>query len=196
MFLWFFRGSGPLLLGNPIFCDFSGGPDPLSLPLDPRMMYIYICTYRLACRRWVLFSAPFYFLRQCRFYLFLESSCCYHRETCTRSSDPSCAHAWSLLTHRNHQSSRRWDNLAPVHFPGQSCYLKKRSTRNYMLSQTKTIISLPNWCRLLINFPNRLKLDNIPGRFVLKKSKISRRQKKHTRNYPVGKEFKTVLLGN
>ena len=25
-----FRGSGSILLGNPIFCDFSGGPDPLS----------------------------------------------------------------------------------------------------------------------------------------------------------------------
>ena len=28
--LWFFRGSRPILLGNPIFCDCSGGPDPLS----------------------------------------------------------------------------------------------------------------------------------------------------------------------
>ena len=27
--LWFFRRSGPVLLRNPIFCDFSGGPDPL-----------------------------------------------------------------------------------------------------------------------------------------------------------------------
>ena len=28
--LRFFRGSGPLLLENPIFCGFSGCPDPLS----------------------------------------------------------------------------------------------------------------------------------------------------------------------
>ena len=25
--LCFFRGSGPVLQGNPIFCDFSGGSD-------------------------------------------------------------------------------------------------------------------------------------------------------------------------
>ena len=35
---WFYRGSGPVLLRNPIFCDFSGGgvrtPVP---PLDPYM---------------------------------------------------------------------------------------------------------------------------------------------------------------
>ena len=28
--LWFLRGSRPVLLRNPIFCDFSGGLDPLS----------------------------------------------------------------------------------------------------------------------------------------------------------------------
>ena len=33
----FFRGSGPVLLRNPIFCDFPGGPDPLYPPLDPPM---------------------------------------------------------------------------------------------------------------------------------------------------------------
>ena len=30
--LWFFRRSGLVLLRNPNFCDFSGGPDPLSHP--------------------------------------------------------------------------------------------------------------------------------------------------------------------
>ena len=36
----FSRGSGPVLQGNPIFCDFSGGgaPDPFPLPLDPPMV--------------------------------------------------------------------------------------------------------------------------------------------------------------
>ena len=34
--LWFFRGSGPVLLRNPIFLwFFRGGPDPLSPPLPP-----------------------------------------------------------------------------------------------------------------------------------------------------------------
>ena len=28
--LWFYRGSGPVLLRNPIFIFFQGGPDPLS----------------------------------------------------------------------------------------------------------------------------------------------------------------------
>ena len=32
-----FRRSGPVFLRNPNFCDFSGGPDPLSPPLDPPM---------------------------------------------------------------------------------------------------------------------------------------------------------------
>ena len=35
--LWIFRGFGSRLLGNPIFCDFSGGSDPLSPLLDPPM---------------------------------------------------------------------------------------------------------------------------------------------------------------
>ena len=40
--LWFYRGSGPVLLRNPIFCDFSwgGGSGPLPPPpphLDLRM---------------------------------------------------------------------------------------------------------------------------------------------------------------
>ena len=35
--LLFFRGSGPVLLRYPIFCDLSGNPDPLSPPLDPPM---------------------------------------------------------------------------------------------------------------------------------------------------------------
>ena len=35
--LWLFRGSGPLLLGNLYFCDFSWGPDPPVPPLDPPM---------------------------------------------------------------------------------------------------------------------------------------------------------------
>ena len=30
--LCFFRGSGPVVLGNPIFCDFQGGPDSLPTP--------------------------------------------------------------------------------------------------------------------------------------------------------------------
>ena len=38
--LWFYMGSGPVLLGNPIFfVIFQGGPDLLSPPLDPRMAY-------------------------------------------------------------------------------------------------------------------------------------------------------------
>ena len=28
--LWFLRGSGPVLLRNPLFVIFQGGPDPLS----------------------------------------------------------------------------------------------------------------------------------------------------------------------
>ena len=32
-----FRGSGSVLLENPIFCDFSGGSGPPALPLDPHM---------------------------------------------------------------------------------------------------------------------------------------------------------------
>ena len=32
--LWLYRRPGPVLVRNPIFCDFSGGPDSLSPPLD------------------------------------------------------------------------------------------------------------------------------------------------------------------
>ena len=42
-----FRGSRPVLLRNPIFCDFSGGgggPDPLSSPLDPHMHLNFLKT--------------------------------------------------------------------------------------------------------------------------------------------------------
>ena len=38
--LRFFRGSGPLLLENPIFCDFSGGARPPCPPLDPHMSWV------------------------------------------------------------------------------------------------------------------------------------------------------------
>ena len=44
MLAWFFRGSGPVLLKIPIFCDFSGGGGggggvrtPCPPPLDPPM---------------------------------------------------------------------------------------------------------------------------------------------------------------
>ena len=40
-----FRGSGPVFLRNPIFCDFSGGggPDPLPPPpLDPCMKLAHL----------------------------------------------------------------------------------------------------------------------------------------------------------
>ena len=36
--LLFYRGSGPVLLRNPYFCHFPGGPDPLSPPLNPHMI--------------------------------------------------------------------------------------------------------------------------------------------------------------
>ena len=37
----FFRETGSVLLRNPIyFFYFSGGPDPLSPPLNPRMWYL------------------------------------------------------------------------------------------------------------------------------------------------------------
>ena len=41
MLAWFSRGSGPVLLRNPVFCNFSGGggeayPCP---PLDPRKLF-------------------------------------------------------------------------------------------------------------------------------------------------------------
>ena len=37
--LQFFRGSGPILLRNPIFCNFSGGGGPDPCPtLDPHML--------------------------------------------------------------------------------------------------------------------------------------------------------------
>ena len=43
MLAWFFRGSGPVLLRNPIFFVFFfrvGGPDPLPPPpLNPHMAY-------------------------------------------------------------------------------------------------------------------------------------------------------------
>ena len=35
--MWIFSGFGPVLLRNPIFVWFSGGPDPLPPPLDPHM---------------------------------------------------------------------------------------------------------------------------------------------------------------
>ena len=38
--LWFYRGSGPVLIRNPIFCDFSGGEGESGPPvpaLDPHM---------------------------------------------------------------------------------------------------------------------------------------------------------------
>ena len=35
--LCFFRGSEPVLLRNPIFCDFSGGSGPPVPPLDPHI---------------------------------------------------------------------------------------------------------------------------------------------------------------
>ena len=43
-----FRGSGPVLLENPIFCDFSEGGvrTPFTPPLDPHMMVCDIsCLY-------------------------------------------------------------------------------------------------------------------------------------------------------
>ena len=36
--LWFYLGFGQVLLRNPIFCDFSGGPDLLSPHLDLHML--------------------------------------------------------------------------------------------------------------------------------------------------------------
>ena len=44
--LWFFRGSRPVLLKNPIFCDFSGGG---SRPLCPLPLWIRLweCIFSL-----------------------------------------------------------------------------------------------------------------------------------------------------
>ena len=49
--MWFYRGSGPILLRNPIFCDFWGGDlDPLAPPLDPHMAP-RAQKYRCICRQ-------------------------------------------------------------------------------------------------------------------------------------------------
>ena len=42
MLAWFFRGSGPVLLKNLYFCDFSGGSRPPDPPLDPPMAVLAI----------------------------------------------------------------------------------------------------------------------------------------------------------
>ena len=61
--LWFFRGSGPVLLRNPIFLSFfSGGPDPLSPPPPP----LWIRTCMPTC---TLCWIPAHFLFQQIFHL-------------------------------------------------------------------------------------------------------------------------------
>ena len=46
--LGFFRGSGPVLLRSPIYCDLQGGPDPLPPSLDPRIAVMCGCQYSLS----------------------------------------------------------------------------------------------------------------------------------------------------
>ena len=63
--LWFYRGSRPILLRNPIFCDFSGGPDPLSplwirtWVLDPYLVK-FTCIFHIK----LFFSKLLFFLMQ------------------------------------------------------------------------------------------------------------------------------------
>ena len=47
--LWFFRGSGPVLLRSPIVYDFSGrgGPEPLLPLLDTRRSYLFTKSFTI-----------------------------------------------------------------------------------------------------------------------------------------------------
>ena len=45
--LWLFRGSGPVLLGNPIFCDFSEGVCPRMSPSRSSHVHSHGCSSKV-----------------------------------------------------------------------------------------------------------------------------------------------------